>query len=149
LPIVQENVQNEKPSVNSRNASAGTETILLVEDEEALRELTRDLLVGNGYTVLEADSPEKAIRIASEYRDPIHLLLTDVIMPRINGRVLAQKLTAVRPAMKVVYMSGYAGFREPQVFDPSSILLTKPFKRETLLRKVRDALTVSLEPQLS
>ena len=149
LPIVQESIRNEKPSVNSENTSAGTETILLVEDEEALRELTRDLLVGNGYTVLEAESPEKAIRIASEYSDPIHLLLTDVIMPRINGRVLAQKLMAVRPGMKVVYMSGYAGFRQPQVLDPSSILLTKPFKRETLLRKVRDALTLSLEPQLS
>jgi CheY-like chemotaxis protein len=148
LPIVQESVRDEKPAVRADSASGGTETILLVEDEEALRELTRDLLVGNGYKVLEAESPEKAIRIASQYTEPIHLLLTDLIMPGMNGRAMAQKVAALRPEIKIVYMSGYAGFKQSEVLDALSTLLTKPFNRETLLRKLRDALTSMVEPQL-
>ena len=109
----------------------------------------RDMLTCSGYRLLEADSPEKAIQIADQFAGSIHLLLTDVIMPRMNGRALAQKLTAIRPEMKVLYMSGYAGFTQFQVLDCESILLAKPFKRDMLLRKIRDALTLSLEAQLS
>ena len=145
LPIVQEPVLNEKPSASADTPSGGTETILLVEDEEGLRELTRDLLVGSGYVVLEAESPEKAIETASHYAGPIHLLLTDVIMPRMNGPKLAQKLARIRPEMKVAYMSGYTGFRQSQLPDPQAILLPKPFKREALLRKLRDALALNVE----
>ena len=145
LPIVQEAVQEEKPGIHTQGASGGTETILLVEDEEAVRDLTRDLLIGNGYTVIEAESPDKAIKSAGSYPGPIHLLLTDVIMPGMTGHALAQKLVAVRPEMKVVYMSGYAGFKQSEVLDSRSILLAKPFRRDTLLRKLRDALTPPVE----
>jgi CheY-like chemotaxis protein len=142
LPLVEEAVSHEKRSVSDHNPSGGTETVLLVEDEEALRELTRDVLIGSGYEVLDSASPEKAIEIASQYSGPIHLLLTDVIMPRMNGPVLAQKLTSTRPEMRVVYMSGYTGFRHGQAPGPHANLLPKPFNRETLLRKLHDALTL-------
>jgi CheY-like chemotaxis protein len=149
LPIVQKSLQDEKPTVSADRAAGGTETILLVEDEEALRELTRDLLIGNGYTVLEAESPERAIEIVNQYTDPIHLLLTDIIMPGMNGCALAQKVTVTRPQIKVMYMSGYAEFRPSQALGSESVLLAKPFKREVLLRTIRDVLTSSMEPQLS
>ena len=79
----------------------GSETILLVEDEEALRELTRNLLEGSGYTVLEAELPEAAIEIALRYGGKIHVLLTDMVMPGMNGKDLAAKLNPIRPEMKV------------------------------------------------
>jgi two-component system cell cycle sensor histidine kinase/response regulator CckA len=145
LPIVPERVLDEKPSGSADTPSNGTETILLVEDEEGVRELTRDLLAGSGYVVLEAESPEKALQTASHYPNPIHLLLTDVIMPGMNGPKLAQRLAMIRPEMKVVYMSGYTGFRQPQLPDSQAILLPKPFTREALLRKLRDALTLDVE----
>ena len=107
--------------------------------------MTRDLLAGSGYAVLEAESPEKAIETASHYRGPIHLVLTDVIMPRMNGPKLVQKLATIRPEMKVVYMSGYTGFRQSQLPDSQAILLPKPFTREALLHKLRDALTLDVE----
>jgi PAS domain S-box-containing protein len=145
LPMVQESARHEKPNVNADGAAGGTETILLVEDEDALRDLTRDLLRGGGYRVLEAGSPEKAIETARHYRGPIHLLLTDVVMPRMSGPRLAQTLAAIRPEMKVVYMTGYMGFRQSHLPEPDAILLAKPFKREALLRKLREALVLSLE----
>jgi PAS domain S-box-containing protein len=149
LPMVQESARHEKPSVGADGAAGGTETILLVEDEDALRELTRDLLAGSGYRVLEAGTPEKAIEAARNYRGPIHLLLTDVIMPRMSGPRLAERLAAIRPEMKVVYMSGYMGFRQSQLPEPDAILLAKPFKREALLRKLREALALELEAKHS
>lgn len=145
LPMVQESARHERLSAGADGTAGGTETILLVEDEEALRELTRDLLAGSGYRVLEAGSPEKAMEVARNYRGPIDLLLTDVIMPRMSGPRLAQSLAAIRPEMKVVYMSGYMGFRQSQLPEPDAILLAKPFKREALLRKLREALALTLE----
>jgi PAS domain S-box-containing protein len=141
LPAAQEPVREQTVDTRAVLALGGTETILLVEDEQALRELTRDLLIASGYKLLEAGSPDEAIRALDQYCGPIHLLLTDVIMPRMNGRALAQNLTALRPDMKVVYMSGYAGFSQFQVLDADSVLLNKPFSREALLRKIREALT--------
>ena len=146
LPIVQERLYDEKPNIAAESAAGGSETILLVEDEEALRELTRDVLLGSGYRLLEAESPEKAIDIARQYAGPIHLLLTDVIMPGMNGQALAQKLTVIRPEMRVLYMTGYVGFKQFQGIDNESILIAKPFKRETLLRKIREILIPSVEP---
>jgi len=123
------------------------ETILLVEDEDALRTLIGDLLVNSGYNILQAESPEKAILLAKQFSGPIHLLLTEVIMSGMNGRALAQQL--IRPEVKVVYMSGYAGFKQSQILEATCILLAKPFEWDTLLHKLRDALASSLEPQLS
>ena len=129
----------EKPTPGLAESWRGTETILLVEDEDALRELTRNLLEADGYTVLEAGRPDKAIEIAVQYGGPIHLMLTDMVMPGMNGRVLAANLAPVRPEMKVVYMSGYTGFSHLGVAD-SVPLLAKPFTRDGLLRKLHEVL---------
>jgi two-component system cell cycle sensor histidine kinase/response regulator CckA len=118
----------------------GTETILLVEDEEALRELTRSLLADQGYNVLEASRADRAIEIAKQYEDTIHLLLTDMVMPGMNGRVLADTLASVRPDMKVVFMSGYTGFNHAALTDSKVTLLSKPFTRDNLLSKMQEVL---------
>ncbi len=123
----------------------GTETILLVEDAEPLRELTRGLLADNGYTVLEAGHPEQAVEIARKFDGPIHLLLTDMVMPGMNGRVLADKLVSIRPEMNVVFMSGYTGFTHSGLTDPELILLPKPFTKDTLLRKLQEVLALKGE----
>jgi two-component system, cell cycle sensor histidine kinase and response regulator CckA len=147
LPIIQKSVCVEKPTVCTNTGLRGNETILLVEDEEALRHLTRDILVSRGYTVLEADSPEKAMQIANEHAGPIHLLLTDVVMPRMNGCMLAQRVQASRPEIKVIYMSGYVGFKQSEVLDRHAIVISKPFRSELLLSKLREAL--NFEPELT
>lgn len=149
LPTVKEHVREQKPKSRIERRMGSLETILLVEDEDALRTLIGDLLVNSGYNVLQAESPEKAILLAKQFSGPIHVLLTDVIMPGMNGRALAQELIAHRPELKVVYMSGYAGFKQSQILEAPSILLAKPFEWDTLLHKLRDALASSLEPQLS
>ena len=123
----------------------GTETILLVEDEEALRELTRSLLADQGYNVLEASRADRAIEIAKQYEDTIHLMLTDMVMPGMNGRALADTLASVRPDMKVVFMSGYTGFNHAALTDSTVTLLSKPFTKDNLLSKVQEVLGFSAQ----
>jgi CheY-like chemotaxis protein len=115
---------------------------LLVEDEESVRTLTRSLLEEGGYTVIEASSGTHALEVAGKYSGPIHLLLTDVVMPGMNGRELARKMVANYPAVTVIYTSGYTGSfsTHEHLFDPGVTLIQKPFSRTTLLRKVRDVL---------
>ena len=149
LPTVKEPIREQKPKTRVERRMGSLETILLVEDEDALRTLIGDLLINSGYNVLQAESPEKALVVAKQFSEPIHLLLTDVIMPGMNGRALAQKLLVLRPELKVVYMSGYAGFKQSQILEAPCILLAKPFEWDMLLSKLRDALASSLEPQLS
>lgn len=144
LPRTAEAMGADRP-VRSAPSLHGTETVLLVEDEEALREFTASVLMQGGYTVLPAERPDKAIEIANQHQGPIHLLLTDVIMPGMNGRELAENLAALRPEIQVVYMSGYTGFTHPDLLDSSAILLAKPFTRETLLQKVRQGLALVTE----
>jgi CheY-like chemotaxis protein len=140
LPRIKQPVRVEKPAPGMTESLRGAETILLVEDEDALRELTRILLEGGGYTVLEAERPGKAIEIAVRHDGPIHLMLTDMIMPGMNGRVLAANLAAVRPEMKVIFMSGYTGFTHPGLADSGVTFLAKPFTRDSLLRKLHEVL---------
>ena len=123
----------------------GTETILLAEDEDTLRALTRHLLELYGYRVLEACDGNQALRLSEQTADQIHVLLTDVVMPGINGRILADQLKQKRPDVKVVFMSGYTGQRvgEKDILEPGSLFLQKPFTREGLARKIREALQVS------
>ncbi len=116
----------------------GSETILVVEDDEVLRGLTVTLLQDAGYGVLAAGTAEAAIDIALRHGGPIHLLLTDIMMPGISGRDLVAKLVPVRPEMRIVYMSGYTGFTQSGPADSEITVLVKPFTRETLLRKVRE-----------
>ena len=120
----------------------GTETILLVEDEEGVRVLARDILARRGYTVLEASAPDEAITIATTERRHIHLLLTDVIMPQMRGDKLQVRLRGLHPEMSVLYMSGYPddSLSDHGVLMPGTLLLPKPFTPRELLRKVREAL---------
>ena len=149
LPRTGDLVPAAKPVARSSASLRGTETILLVEDEDALRELAYTLLTDSGYSVLQADHPDRAIEIARTHNGPIHLLLTDAVMPGMNGRVLAEQLTRVRPEMKVLYMSGYTGFTHPGVLDPEMTVLQKPFTREALLRKLHEVLDLQKEPSVT
>jgi len=129
---------------------AGREVILLVEDEGTLRGLVRQYLQNQGYTVLEAHSGGAALRSASYYSGPIHLLLTDVIMPGMNGRELAQQLIAVRPETRVLYMSGYTEnvIGHNGTLDAGVNLLQKPFTLPALKARVREALDTPLPQEV-
>jgi two-component system, cell cycle sensor histidine kinase and response regulator CckA len=147
FPTVQETVSRTKPHQTSRSATVAHETILLVEDEDSLRTLSRNLLELSGYTVIEARNGNEALAIAKSGTGRIHLLLTDIVMPGISGRELAKRLLIEMPQLKVVYMSGYAGqsVGDNDVFGKNAHYLQKPFSRENLAQKVRDALE-SFEP---
>jgi two-component system cell cycle sensor histidine kinase/response regulator CckA len=130
------------PAGRARLASSasptGTETVLLVEDEDAVRSLSRRVLSGRGYRVLEARNGQEGLSIALEYSGPIHLLVTDVIMPYMNGRQLADRLAALRPEMKVLFMSGYTD--QTLEFEADRSFLQKPFMPSGLANKVREVL---------
>lgn len=125
-----------------RASSRGTETILLVEDEELLRAIVRDALEEGGYHVLEATDPERAIEISRRFDGTIHLLLTDVVMPRLNGRQLAERLQSERPSLPVIYMSGYSqgAISNHRVLDAGVRFLEKPIPASRLLQEVRECL---------
>ncbi len=120
----------------------GSETILVVEDEEALRKIANRTLKASGYTVLLASDGEDALRISKQYSSDIHLLLTDVVMPKMGGRQLVQRLIRKRPAIKVIYMSGYTddAIINHGVLDAETNFLGKPFTSEDLQKKVREVL---------
>ena len=118
------------------SARRGSETVLLVEDEGQLRVLARDILRGAGYQVLDAPNAAEAIKLSQRHAGPIHLLVTDVVMPHIGGRELARRLAAERPRMRVLYMSGYTD----DAIVQSIAFLPKPITPDTLLGKVRETL---------
>src|SRR5207247_675355 len=119
----------------------GWETVLLVEDEDAVRALAREVLRRHGYVVLEARHGLDALRIAERHQDAIHLMVTDVVMPHMSGRDLAQRLAEVRPNMKVLFMSGYTDHAVVQRdLTLGSAFLQKPFTPESFARKVRRVL---------
>jgi DNA-binding response OmpR family regulator len=122
--------------------SKGWETILLVEDEGSLRAIAREILEEHGYRVIEAAGAHQAIGIASRHPEPIHLLVTDVVMPGMNGRALFDSLVAARPDLRVLYMSGYTDdvIAHRGVFESGTLLLAKPFTALALLGRVRAAL---------
>ena len=145
LPMVETLAESKARSQRSQEPLArGSETILLVEDDPALREVTCDFLRTSGDIVLTAGSPEEALRLAHSHYRPIDFLLTDVIMPGMNGRELAAKLSAISPQLSVLYVSGYPdgivrnGTRG--VLEPGLAFLQKPYTRHTLIRKVREIL---------
>ena len=121
---------------------SGTETVLLVEDDLNLRKLADEILRQQGYIVLEAEDAPDAIRIADQYAGTIHLVITDVVMPKMNGRTLARVIQEHRPDAKVLYMSGYtdAAIVHHGVLEPGTPFLEKPFTPGTLARKIRQVL---------
>jgi len=141
LPKVEVAADPQKPQ-ELPASMLGNETLLLVEDEASLRKLSRHLLELCGYQVLEADSGVEALRVSRNHQGTIHLLLTDVVMPGMSGRVLADQITKERQNTRVVYMSGYTGqtVGEHGVLVEGSFFLPKPFTREGLARKIREAL---------
>lgn len=120
----------------------GTETVLLAEDDESLRALTRTFLEQAGYTVLEANNGVNALGLARQYSHAIHLLLSDVVMPEMNGPMLADKLAVIHPETRVLYASGYTGsfLKQKELVGGGEGILQKPYLRETLLRKVHEVL---------
>jgi CheY-like chemotaxis protein len=120
----------------------GSETVLVVEDEEPVRMLAQRLLVAKGYTVLTAAGGDEALAVAADAPGPVSLLLTDVVMPGMSGRELASRLADKVPGMKVLYMSGYTDddIVRHGVLDPRTPFLPKPFTPDGLLRKIRDVL---------
>ena len=123
----------------------GSETVIVVEDQEAVRELATTVLRRYGYRVLEASNGPDAIALSERYPNIIHLLVTDIIMPLMDGRVLAEKLKGVRPEMKVLYVSGYSEEKlgRSRAMDPDLAYLPKPFTPELLGAKVREILAES------
>jgi CheY-like chemotaxis protein len=141
LPRVEE--AEEKPVLQpAAGPPLGHETILVVEDEPQLRDLTRQFLEMHGYTVLVAEHGAAALEVAQQHRGVIHLLLTDIIMPVMNGRELAQRMAVLSPQTRILFMSGYtenAIWRNGMI-ENSANFLQKPFTLDALTRKVREVL---------
>ena len=141
LPLVEQPADPESAAEEVGPCVGGKETILLVEDEAMLRKLTRNVLELLGYTVLEAATGHEACALSAQHSGKIDLLLTDVVMPGMNGAALAKHLTESRPSLQVLYMSGYTGQGIGQGVLPERCqFISKPFTRDALARKVRESL---------
>ncbi len=142
LPQVEEVVKTAEPGRTYSALPRGSETVLLVEDEAALRSLVRGILVSAGYNVLEAGHSVDALLISHQHQGPIHLLLTDIVMPGMTGRELADQLCIFHSNMKVLYVSGYTddAYIQHGVLKAQAAFLQKPFTPEALARKVREVL---------
>jgi signal transduction histidine kinase/CheY-like chemotaxis protein len=142
LPRVHAALQEARINEDSASSLQGFETILLVEDEESLRELTRDLLVQEGYTVLVASNGAQALKIAQEHQSNIRLLLTDVVLPGMRGPEVAATIAPLCPAMKILFMSGYTDYSVAVngELEAGTFFLPKPCTRVALLSKVRQVL---------
>jgi PAS domain S-box-containing protein len=142
LPRVTESPAPLTPSPAAPVSVRGSETILLVEDDEMIRHLVQKVLKGNGYTVLVAGDGNAAERMAGAHAAAIHLLMTDVVLPGLNGREVARRLVAQRPGIKVLYLSGYTddAIVHHGVLEPGVAFLQKPFSPAVLGRKVREVL---------
>ena len=149
LPRVEDSAEELSPAQSQQSEAGGCETVLLVEDEESVRELVRLTLAARGYKVLEAENGECGLRVSESFKENIDILITDVVMPGIGGRELAKKLLALRPGISVLYLSGYT---EDAVITqgapgPSTAFLQKPFTLQNLAKKVREVLRSKPAPK--
>jgi CheY-like chemotaxis protein len=142
LPRIRPDLAEEPGASPPAAALRGSETVLVVEDQDAVRLLVCTILESYGYRVLQASTGPDAIALAERYRDTIHLLLSDVVLPLMNGRVLAERLRASRPGIKVLHVSGYSEEMIGQrgLLDSDLAYLQKPFTPEALAAKVRETL---------
>jgi nitrogen-specific signal transduction histidine kinase/CheY-like chemotaxis protein len=147
LPRAEETTPSAKSSPSLLQMPKGTETVLLVEDEDAVRALSKLVLQSSGYTVLEARDGQEGVWVAQQHQGPIHILVTDLVMPRLSGQQLAVLLVQARPHLRVLFMSGYTdeAVLRHGVFEADAAFLQKPFNAIGLARKVREVLDAEEE----
>jgi signal transduction histidine kinase len=145
LPAVEGEIAPCDEIVRNTFALSGSETVLIAEDEEGVRDLAARILRSSGYKVLEAKDGMDALQVAQVYEGPIHVLLTDIVMPRLGGPDLAERLKSVRPDLRVVMMSGYSDYlsKESERLDSTGPVLQKPFTLTSLLSRIRETLRPS------
>ncbi len=142
LPVVGEEPMAKEPAVKVPKIVSATETVLVVEDEAGVRSLIRLALESAGYAVLETEDPESALVACTNHDGPIHLLLTDVVMPNMSGPVVAEKVANLRPGIKVLFMSGYTDDAVVRrgVLSSNKPFIQKPFSPAELRQKIREVL---------
>ena len=142
FPCIHKPIEDVPPHPTRHDSGYGSETILLAEDEEAVRDVVAHILKNRGYTVIAAQNADECLRLARQHNGPIHLLLTDVIMPRMNGRELFRRLSAFLPDLEVLYMSGYTDdvIAHHGILEEGIHLLQKPVSIHTLTSKIRELL---------
>jgi PAS domain S-box-containing protein len=145
LPRVGKAVQTAEREPSEIEDLQGSETILLAEDSESLREMAEEYLKSIGYTVLSAVSGEKALQLAKDFEGPIHLLLTDVVMPEMSGPELANQLASLRPGLMIIFTSGYTddAIARQGILDPEVAFIQKPYRPKALAKKIRQVLNAS------
>jgi len=148
LPAVRKAAEVGEAAPGPRPVAAGSETVLLVEDEDSVRKLLSYVLNRRGYTVIEAASGEEALEIFQKLASEIHLVLTDMVMPKMSGRELSDRLRELRPELKVIYMSGYTDdvLVRTGALGPGMSFLQKPLRPDVLAAKVREALDSASRP---
>ena len=141
LPEACEQPPAERAELVALSQRKGTETVLMVEDEDQIRDMVGEYLQQNGYTVLRAQNGREALEIAQRYKGLIHLVITDVVMPELGGRELAEQLKRLRPRTKVLFTSGYLDVgRDEKPAEQPAMILQKPFALSVLAKKIREAL---------
>jgi CheY-like chemotaxis protein len=140
LPRVEDAAEPTDTVKAKSTALEGTETVLLVEDEDSVRQLVAETLASRGYKVIQAENGEEALKLVASSPQTIHLMITDVVMPGMSGRELARELLKVRPQSKVLFLSGYSedAVLNQGVLEPETAFLQKPFTLQHLARKVRE-----------
>jgi len=142
LPLVEEGIRQVATTASVDPIKRGSETVLLVEDEDMVRKLASELLAESGYNVLEANGGEAAIHLGKEHTERIDLLITDVVMPKLSGKEVAEQLQAIHPETRVLFMSGYTdeAIVHHGIVDSGIAFIQKPFSERALAQKIRDVL---------
>ena len=142
FPRVAQDGAMSPPLPTNSEAARGSETVLVVEDEDLVRKLVRTILESRGYAVLDAHGGDEAFQVCRNHQGPIHLLITDVVMPRMNGKEVAERLQSIYPEMSVLYVSGYTASAIDQhgVLEAGIRFLQKPFTPLVLANQVRELL---------